>query len=45
MSGKTHNTQNLQIIGMWVFLAPLIVILGTADILTNGRGCSWPFND
>ena len=30
---------------MWLFLAPLIVILGTADILTKGRSRNWPLGD
>jgi len=43
MSASTLRT--LQIAGMWIFLAPLIVILGTADMLTAGRTRNWPFAD
>jgi hypothetical protein len=32
----------VQIAAMWVFLGPLIVILGTVDRLTNGRSRNWP---
>ena len=45
MSLQTINVRTLQIAGMWLFLAPLIVILGTADVLTNGRSRNWPFSD
>ena len=34
--------QRLQIAGMWFFLGPLIIILGTVDVLTEGRSRSWP---
>lgn len=36
--------QQLQIAAMWVFLAPLIIILGTADRLSLGRSRNWPFS-
>lgn len=37
--------QRLRIAWMWVFLAPLIFFLGTADVLTNGRTRSWPLGE
>lgn len=42
---KAHSIsfwQSLRVAGMWLFLAPLIVILGTVDFLTKGRTRSWP---
>ena len=33
----------LRIFASYVLLAPLIVILGTIDILTDGRSRDWPF--
>lgn len=33
--------RNLQTAAMWVFLGPLIIILGTADVLTRGRSRTW----
>jgi hypothetical protein len=33
--------RTLQIAGMWVFLGPLIIILGTIDVLTGGRSRAW----
>jgi hypothetical protein len=30
---------------MWLFLAPLIIILGTADAITKGRTRNWPLGD
>ncbi|MFC0012823.1 hypothetical protein [Devosia nitrariae] len=45
MSLPTINVCTLQIAGTWLFLAPLIVILGTVDVLTNGRSRNWPFGD
>lgn len=35
----------VQIVGMWIFLGPLIAILGIVDILTNGRSRSWPLGE
>lgn len=37
--------QHLRTAGMWLFLGPLIVVLGTIDALTNGRSRNWPFRD
>lgn len=37
--------QALRIAGMWIFLFPLIVILGTIDLLTEGRSRSWPLGE
>lgn len=37
--------RNIQIAAMWVFLAPLILILGTLDVATKGRSRSWPLGD
>jgi len=28
---------------MWLFLLPLIIILGSLDVLTKGRTRHWPF--
>jgi hypothetical protein len=33
--------RTLQIAAMWVFLGPLIIILGTVDVLTAGRSRIW----
>ena len=35
------NVRSLQIAGMWFFLGPLIILLGTMDVLTNGRSRNW----
>lgn len=37
--------QRARIAWMWFFLGPLIIILGTVDVLTNGRSRSWPLGD
>ncbi len=37
--------QRLRIVGMWIFLGPLILFLGLADLLTNGRTRSWPLGE
>ena len=37
------NLHSLKVAAMWFFLGPLIIILGAADILTNGRSRSWPW--
>ena len=42
---QTFDFRALQIAGMWLFLAPLIIILGTVDVLTEGRSRNWPFGD
>jgi hypothetical protein len=39
--GSIMKFRTLQIAAMWVFLGPLIVILGTIDILTAGRSRVW----
>lgn len=33
--------RKLQIAAMWIFLGPLIIILGTADMVTKGRSRTW----
>lgn len=35
----------LFVAGMWIFLAPLIIVLGTLDVLTGGESRSWPFGE
>lgn len=42
MSVDHFNARSLQIAAMWLFLGPLIIVLGTADVLTKGRSRSWP---
>lgn len=37
--------QRIRIAAMWVFLAPLIFFLGTADVLTNGKTRNWPLGE
>lgn len=39
------STRSFQIAAVWLFLLPLIIILGTVDVLTNGRSRKWPFAD
>jgi len=39
---KTLNVPSLKVAGMWLFLAPLIIILGTIDVITKGRTRDWP---
>jgi uncharacterized membrane protein len=34
--------QRLKVAGLFLFLLPLIVILGTIDFLTHGRSRNWP---
>lgn len=34
--------QRFRVAAMWIFLAPLILFLGLADVLTNGRTRDWP---
>ena len=36
------SIRSLQTAALWFFLGPLIIVLGTADILTNGRSRAWP---
>ena len=38
-------SRHIQITSMWVFLLPLIIILGSIDLLTQGRSRRWPFPD
>ncbi len=45
MSPYEFNARALWIAGMWFFLGPLIILLGTADVLSNGRSRSWPLGD
>jgi hypothetical protein len=33
--------RKIQIAAMWIFLAPLILILGMLDIVTRGRSRNW----
>lgn len=35
----------LLVAGMWIFLAPLIIILGTLDYLTDGETRNWPLGE
>jgi hypothetical protein len=42
---RTVDVSTFYIFGMWVFLAPLIAILGTVDFLTDGRSRTWPFGE
>ena len=37
--------KRLALAGMWLFLGPLIIILGTVDILSNGRSRKWPLGE
>lgn len=37
--------QRLRIAGMWFFLGPLILFLGLADLLSNGRTRNWPLGE
>lgn len=43
MSTPPVAFQSLKIALMWLFLLPLIIILGTIDVLTEGRSRKWPF--
>ena len=48
MSGYSTSitfAERLRVAGMWLFLAPLILMLGTLDVLTNGRSRSWPLGE
>lgn len=40
-----NYTRHLLIAGMWLFLGPLIIILGSVDFLTKGRSRSWPLGE
>ena len=40
-----NNVRFLLAAGMWIFLGPLIVTLGTLDVLTNGGTRRWPFDE
>lgn len=37
--------RSLRIAAMWFFLGPLIIILGTTDVLTRGRSRNWPLGE
>jgi hypothetical protein len=37
--------RKLQTAAMWVFLGPLIIILGTVDVVTGGRSRVWLLGD
>jgi hypothetical protein len=37
--------QRLRLAGMWLFLGPLIILLGIVDIVTNGRSRNWPLGE
>lgn len=41
-NSDVNFSHQLRIVGMWVFLGPLIIILGTLDVLTSGRSRAWP---
>jgi hypothetical protein len=43
MSRFPIDLRALQLAALWLFLLPLIIILGTADILSGGRSRNWPF--
>lgn len=45
MSAYEIHIRTLRIAAMWVFLGPLIIILGTIDVLTDGRSRSWPLGE
>jgi hypothetical protein len=42
MSVSDADIRSLRVAAMWFFLGPLIIILGTVDVLTNGRSRAWP---
>ena len=44
-NSDVNFSHQLRIVGMWVFLGPLIIILGTLDVLTNGRSRAWPLGE
>jgi hypothetical protein len=44
IGARTKVGQKLCIFGMWVFLGPLIIILGTVDVLSRGRSRKWPLD-
>lgn len=37
--------RKLKIVAMWIFLGPLIIILGTVDVVTGGRSRKWLLGD
>lgn len=39
--GSIMTLRSLQTAALWVFLGPLIIILGTIDVLTGGRSRAW----
>lgn len=39
------NIRSSKIAAMWLFLLPLIIILGTVDVLSNGRTRNWPLGE
>ena len=39
--GSIMTFRTLQTAAMWVFLGPLIIILGTVDVVTAGRSRIW----
>ena len=39
------SIRSVQVTLMWLFLLPLITILGTIDVLTDGKSRNWPFAD
>ena len=45
MSIQNLNIRSLKVAGMWLFLAPLIIVLGTLDVVTNGRSRDWPLGE
>lgn len=42
MHPDRFDIRPLQAAAMWLFLGPLIVILGLADLLSGGRSRNWP---
>jgi hypothetical protein len=42
MSVQTYRSIALHV-AMWIFLGPLIVLLGLLDLATAGRSRNWPF--
>jgi len=42
MSVDHYSLRTLQVAAMWLFLGPLIIVLGTTDVLTGGRSRNWP---
>ena len=41
MVGYDAKLNSVRIAAMWVFLGPLIIVLGTLDLVTNGSSRNW----